>query len=122
VLTSIPSVVARIQSGRVRALAVTSGKRSGALPNVPTIAEAGIPGFDVAPWFGLLAPAGTPPQIVKQINDDVNVLVKTKDVMDAFAVQVAEPLATTPDRFGGLLKKDIEKGAVVVRESGAKVD
>jgi tripartite-type tricarboxylate transporter receptor subunit TctC len=106
----------------VRALAVTSAKRSAALPNVPTIAEAGVPGFDVAPWFGLLAPAGTPPQIVKQINDDVNALLKTKDVMDAFAAQGAEPFATTPDGFGGLLKRDIEKWAVVVRETGAKVD
>jgi len=122
VFTSIPSVVGQIQSGRVRALAVTSGKRSAALPNVPTIAEAGIPGFDVAPWFGLLAPAGTPPQIVKQINDDVNALLKTKDVMDSFAAQGAEPLATMPDGFGGLLKRDIDKWAVVVRDSGAKVD
>ena len=122
VFTSIPSVVGQIQSGRVRALAVTSGKRSAALPNVPTIAEAGIPGFDVAPWFGLLAPAGTPPQIVKQINDNVNALLKTKDVIDSFAAQGAEPLATTPDGFGGLLKRDIDKWAVVVRESGAKVD
>jgi tripartite-type tricarboxylate transporter receptor subunit TctC len=122
VFTSIPSVVAHIQSGGVRALAVTSAKRSPALPNVPTIAEAGLPGFDVAPWFGLLAPAATPPQIVKQINDDVNALLKTKEVMDAFAAQGAEPFATTPDGFGGLLKRDIEKWAVVVKETGAKVD
>jgi tripartite-type tricarboxylate transporter receptor subunit TctC len=63
-----------------------------------------------------------PPQIVKQINDDVNALLKTKDVMDAFAAQGAEPFATTPDGFGGVLKRDIDKWAVVVKESGAKVD
>ena len=70
VFTSVPSVVSHVQGGRVRALAVTSAKRSAALPNVPTLAESGLAGVDVAPWFGLLAPAATPPDIVRQINDD----------------------------------------------------
>ena len=91
VFSSIPSVVAYVQSGRLRALAVTSASRSAALPGVPTIAESGFPGFDVAPWFGLLAPAGTPPEIVKQINDDVGALLKSKETIDAFAAQGAEP-------------------------------
>ena len=122
VFTSIPSVVGHVQGGRVRALGVTSAKRSAALPSVPTIAETVIPGFDVTPWFGLLAPAGTPAQIVRQINEDVNALLKTKDVIDAFAAQGAEPFATTPEAFGSLLKRDIDKWAVVVRDTGAKLD
>ena len=122
VFTSIPSVVAHVQSGRVRALAVTSGRRSNALPNVPTIAESAIPGFEVTPWFGLLAPGATPAEVVKRINDDVAVLLTTKEVMDAFAAQGAEPFSSTPVAFNALLRKDIEKWAVVVKETGAKID
>ena len=122
VFSSIPSVVGHIQSGRVRALGVTSGKRSAALPNVPTIAESGLSGFDVAPWFGLLAPAATPADIVQKINDDIAALLLTKDVIDAFAAQGAEPFASKPAAFGAILRTDIDKWAVVVRESGAKID
>ena len=122
VFTSIPSVISHIQSGRIRALAVTSKKRSAALPDVPTIAESGLAGFAVAPWFGLLAPASTPADVVTRINDDVAALMMTKEVIDAFAAQGAEPFRTTPAEFGALLRGDIERWAVVVRESGAKVD
>ena len=122
VFTSIPSVISHIQSGRIRALAVTSKKRSAALPDVPTIAESGLAGFAVAPWFGLLAPASTPADVVARINDDVAALMMTKEVIDAFAAQGAEPFRTTPAEFGALLRSDIERWAVVVRESGAKVD
>ena len=122
VFTSVPSVVSHLQGGRVRALAVTSAKRPAALPNVPTIAESGLAGFDVAPWFGLLAPASTPADVIRQINDDVGALLKTREVIDAFSAQGAEPFTTTPVAFGALLKSDIEKWAVVVRDSGAKID
>ena len=122
VFTSIPSVVSHVQGGRVRALAVTSAKRSAALPNVPTIGESGLAGFAVSPWFGLLAPAATPADIITRINDDVSALLLTKEVIDAFAAQGAEPFVTTPAAFATLLRNDIEKWAVVVRESGAKVD
>ena len=122
VFTSIPSVISHIQSGRVRALAVTSAKRSAALPDVPTIAESGLAGFAVAPWFGLLAPASTPADVVARINDDVAALMLTKEVIDAFAAQGAEPFRTTPAEYGALLRSDIERWAVVVRETGAKVD
>jgi tripartite-type tricarboxylate transporter receptor subunit TctC len=122
VFTSMPSVVGFVQAGRVRALAVTSAKRSNTLPNLPTIAEAAIPGFDVHPWFGLLARAGTPPAVVKQMNSDIAALIRTKEVADAFAAQGAEPFITTPDEFARILKRDIAKWAVVVKESGAKLD
>ena len=122
VFSSIPSLVSHIQSGRVRGLAVTSNKRSAALPNVPTIAESGLAGFAVAPWFGLLAPASTPPDIVMRINEDVAALLATKEVIDAFSAQGAEPFRTSPAEFGALVRIDIEKWAVVVRDSGAKVD
>jgi tripartite-type tricarboxylate transporter receptor subunit TctC len=122
VFTSIPSVISHIQSGRIRALAVTSAKRSAALPNVPTIEESGMSGFAVSPWFGLLAPAGTPAEIVGRINDDVGALLATKEVIEAFSGQGAEPFRTTPAEFTAIVRSDIDKWAVVVRESGAKVD
>ena len=122
VFSSIPSLVGHIQSGRVRALAVTSSRRSAALPNVPTIAESGLSGFAVAPWFGLLAPTGTPADVIAKISEDVAVLLSTKDVIDAFSAQGAEPFRTTPSEFAAILRSDIDKWAVVVRESGAKVD
>jgi tripartite-type tricarboxylate transporter receptor subunit TctC len=122
VFTSMPSVVGFVQSGRVRALAVTSAKRSATLPSVPTIAEAAIPGFDVHPWFGLLAPARTPAAVVDRLNQDIASSIRTREVADAFAAQGAEPFITTPDAFHRILKRDIDKWAVVVRESGAKLD
>jgi tripartite-type tricarboxylate transporter receptor subunit TctC len=122
VFTSMPSVVGFVQAGRVRALAVTSAKRSATLPNLPTIAEAAIPGFDVHPWFGLLAPARTPAAVVNRMNEDIAALIRTREVADAFAAQGAEPFITTPDAFNRILKRDIDKWAVVVKESGAKLD
>ena len=122
VFTSMPSVIGFVQSGRVRALAVTSSKRSQTLPNLPTIAEAAIPGFDVHPWFGLLARAGTPPAVVRKMNGDIAALIRTKEVADVFAAQGAEPFITSPEEFNRILKRDIDKWAVVVRESGAKLD
>jgi tripartite-type tricarboxylate transporter receptor subunit TctC len=122
VFTSMPSVVGFVQAGRVRALAVTSARRSATLPNLPTIAEAAIPGFDVHPWFGLLAPAHTPAAIVDKTNQDIAASIRTREVADAFAAQGAEPFITTPDAFSKILKRDIDKWAVVVKESGAKLD
>jgi tripartite-type tricarboxylate transporter receptor subunit TctC len=122
VFTSMSSVIGFVQAGRVRALAVTSAKRSNTLPSLPTISEAAIPGFDVHPWFGLLAPARTPAAIVRKMNADIATLIRTREVSDAFAAQGAEPFITTPEAFSQILKRDIEKWAVVVRESGAKLD
>ena len=122
VFTSLPSVIGHIREGAVRPLAVTSAKRAGAAPDVPTIAEFGVPGFDVNPWFGLLAPAGTPPAVVRQINDDVAAALREKDTIERFTGQGAEPLITTPEQFLALLQADVEKWGKVVKASGAKLD
>lgn len=122
VFTSLPSVAQFVKSGKLRALAVTSASRSPAMPDVPTLAESGLAGFDVNPWFGLLAPAGTPAAVVQRINSDVNALLATADVKEKFAASGAEPLATTPERFAEMLRDDLLKWARVVRLSGAKVD
>jgi tripartite-type tricarboxylate transporter receptor subunit TctC len=122
VFTSLPSVIGHIREGAVRPLAVTSARRAGAAPDVPTIAESGVAGFDVSPWFGLLAPAGTPAAIVRQINGDVAAALREKDTIERFTGQGAEPLITTPEQFLALLQADVEKWGRVVKASGAKLD
>jgi tripartite-type tricarboxylate transporter receptor subunit TctC len=120
--TSMPSVIGHIKGGKLRAIAVTSGARSDTLPELPTLAESGLPGFDVYPWFGVFAPAATPAAVVSQLNREINELLASADVRARFAGQGAVPLATTPAEFAALLKQDIEKWAVVVKDSGAKID
>jgi tripartite-type tricarboxylate transporter receptor subunit TctC len=122
VFTSLPSVIGHIREGAVKPIAVTSAKRAAAAPNVPTIAEAGLAGFDVNPWFGLLAPASTPPAIVRQINSDVAAALREKDTVEKFTGQGAVPLITTPEQFLALLQADVEKWGKVVKASGAKLD
>lgn len=120
--TSVASAAQYVKRGQLRALAITSARRSASFPEVPTLAEGGIKGFDVNPWFGLLAPGGTPRELVQRINADVNTLLATAEVRDKFAAVGAEPLATTPERFGDMLRDDLAKWGKVVRDSGAKVD
>jgi tripartite-type tricarboxylate transporter receptor subunit TctC len=86
------------------------------------LAELGYPGFDVNPWFGLFVPAGTPPAIVRQLNADINAVLKQKDTAEKFAVQGAEVLESTPEQFAATLKSDIVKWEKIVRDSGAKID
>jgi tripartite-type tricarboxylate transporter receptor subunit TctC len=119
---SLPSVAGHIRGDKVRALAVTGAKRSAAFPNVPTLGEAGLSGFELSPWFGLLAPAGTPDAVVKKISADVAEALHDKDVLEKFAAAGAEPYVTTPDQFARILLDDIQKWSQVVKTSGAKID
>jgi tripartite-type tricarboxylate transporter receptor subunit TctC len=122
VFTSLPSVAGSLKSGKLRAIAVSSGKRAASFDTIPTIAEAGFKGFDVTPWFGLLAPAGTPANVVARINADVNELLKTKKVVDSFSAQGAEPYLTSPEEFTKVLRADIQKWSKVVKDSGARIE
>lgn len=90
--------------------------------NIPTISEAGFGDFDVNPWFGLMAPAHTPRDVILKINADVNTVLRSKEVIDSFNAQGAEPYITRPEEFAAILKADIEKWAGVVKASGAQVD
>ena len=119
---SMPSVISSVQSGVVRALAVSSGKRVAVAPDVPSIAESGFPDFDVNPWWGILAPAGLDPAIAKKINTDVSEILKTPDMQDMLAKQGATPLISSADAFKSLLARDIEKWRKVVKASGATVN
>ncbi len=119
---SVPSVIQHIQGGTVRALAISSGTRSAAAPDVPTIAEAAVPGFDVNPWWGILAPAGTPPETVRRINSDVGAILATDDMRAFLKTQGADALIRTPEAFRALLVADVAKWAVIVKASGAHID
>ncbi len=119
---SMPSVISSVQSGVVRALAVSSAKRVAAAPDVPSIAESGFADFDVNPWWGILAPAGLDPTISKKINTDVSEILKTPDMQELLARQGATPLIMSANAFKGLLARDIEKWRKVVKTSGATVN
>lgn len=119
---SMPSVISSVQSGVVRALAVSSAKRVAIAPDVPSIAEAGLADFDVNPWWGILAPAGLDPVIAKKIATDVAEILKTPDMIEVLAKQGATPLISSSDAFRDLLARDIEKWRKVVKASGATVN
>lgn len=122
VFSSLPSVAGHIRGNKVRALAITGAKRSPTFPEIPTLTETGLTGFDISPWFGLLGPAGMPEAVVKKINADVNEIVHEKDVQAKFAAEGAEPYTTTPQEFSHVLQADIVKWAKVVKASGAHID
>ncbi len=121
-VSSVPSALSQIKSGKLRALAVTSARRSSSLPEVPTVAESGYKGFDVSTWYGLFMPAGTPKDIVATVNAAVNKLLAMPDVKAAIVAQGAEPEAMTPGQFAALLKTDYEKWRDIVKASGATIE
>jgi tripartite-type tricarboxylate transporter receptor subunit TctC len=111
-----------IESGRVRALAVTSGKRAPSLPNVPTMAEAGVAGYEVVAWQGIFAPAGTPPAIVQRLYTEISGILKQPDVQERLAKLGVDPSGMTPQQFAAFQAAEIAKWAKVVKEAKVKVD
>jgi tripartite-type tricarboxylate transporter receptor subunit TctC len=106
-----------VDSGRLRALAVTGSKRSAALPGVPTVAESGVPGYVAVQWYGLLAPAGTPPAIIARVHDEALKALQTDEVKQKLAADGAEPVGSTPAEFAKLIKDDLEKWTRVARDA-----
>ena len=121
-VSSVPSAMGQIKSGKLRPLAVTSAKRSTSLPDVPTVAEQGFKDFDVSTWYGVFAPAGTPKEIVTAVNAEINKLLATPEMKDAIHAQGAEPQAMTPDQFGTQLKADYQKWRGIVQGSGVTLE
>lgn len=115
--SSIAAALPMVKGQRLNALAVTSAKRLASLPEVPTVAESGIPVFDVTPYYGVLAPAGTPAAVVKALNSEIRRVVQLEDVKAKFAVLGLEATASTPEEFRGLMKAEMTKWARVVKEA-----
>ena len=111
-----------VKSGKVRALGTTGRARSSVMPDVPTIAEAGVPGYEATIWLGLMAPKGTPPAIVSRLNAEIAKIVARPEVKDEWAKQGAAPLSMNPEEFAKYTAGDIEKWARIVKISGAKPD
>jgi tripartite-type tricarboxylate transporter receptor subunit TctC len=119
---AITTMAPNVRAGKLKALGTTGKVRSSVLPEVPTIAEAGVPGYEATIWLGLMAPAGTPAPIVNRLNGEIAKIVGSADIREAWAKQGAVPMVMTPEAFGAYLRQDIEKWAKVVKLSGAKVD
>jgi tripartite-type tricarboxylate transporter receptor subunit TctC len=119
---AITTMAPNAQAGQVRALGTTGTKRSELTPDVPTIAEAGVPDYEATIWLGIMAPAGTPKEVVEKLNSEINKVLARSDVKEAWAKQGAVPMPMTPAEFDKYLREDIEKWANVVKLSGAKVN
>ena len=117
---AITTMASNVAAGQVRALGTTGAKRSALTPDVPTVAEAGVPGYEATIWLGVMAPAGTPKDIVDKLNAGINKVIARPDVKEAWAKQGAVPMAMTPAEFDKYLQSDIEKWANVVKSAGIK--
>lgn len=119
---NLPSSMPHIKSGKLRAIATTGITRSAVLPELPTVAESGIPGFEITAWFGLLAPAKTPPAIIDRLNFEVTKILKLPDIKARFIAQGAEPAPGTPQHLGAFIKEKTAQWAPIVKASGAQID
>ena len=121
-LATISTVITHIRNGRLRPLGVSSAKPSKTLPGIPTIAESGVPGYEMAPWIGVFAPAGTPKNIVDRLNAEVNKALAQPDIVQKLEAQALDPWPSTPQEFDARLKTDFDKYAKLIRMSGAKIE
>ena len=119
---TLPSVMPYVKAGRLRAVAMTTTQRWPGLPEVPTIAESGLPGFEISTWIGLLAPAGTPKDVVGNLHGEMVRILKLPDVRERFESLGMEPVGDTPDQFAQYIRSELAKYAKVVKQSGARVD
>ncbi|MDB5822816.1 MAG: tripartite tricarboxylate transporter substrate binding protein [Herminiimonas sp.] len=119
---AVPTMADFIRTGKVKAIGTTGKTRSTVLPNVPTVSESGVPGYEAVIWLGLMAPKGTPPEIVKRLNDEVTKMASDPKVIEAWAKQGAIPMKMTPAQFSKYVADDITKWAHIVKISGAKAD
>jgi tripartite-type tricarboxylate transporter receptor subunit TctC len=119
---NLASSLSQVKGGRVRALAVTTAKRTPLAPDLPTVAESGLPGFDISTWFGIFVPAGTPKPVVDRLHDEFAKALAAPDVREKMINLGAEPVGNTPEEFAAYVKAEAAKYAKLVKASGAKVD
>ncbi len=117
-----PIALPQVKTGKLLALGTTGEKRMTAAPELPPVAESGLPGYEVSVWYGIVTPAGTPPAVITRLHTEIRKIVQLQDIKDRWAVLGAEPLHGTPDQFAAFIKADIGKWAKVVREANVKLD
>jgi tripartite-type tricarboxylate transporter receptor subunit TctC len=120
--SSMPPALPLINGGKLKALGVTGAKRLAPLPNVPTVAESGVAGYEAVNWYGVLVPAGTPKDIVAKLHTDIVRILKQPDIKERFAGEGGDIVANTPDEFGAFIREEIPKWSKVVKDAGVKVD
>jgi tripartite-type tricarboxylate transporter receptor subunit TctC len=116
------SALPHVKGGRLRALAVTTGKRSAAVPDIPTIAESGVKGYEVSGWYGVLAPAGLNAEALNRLNTEINRAMRQPDVMKRLSAEGVDAVGSTPDEFAARIRREIEKWGAVVQASGATAE
>jgi tripartite-type tricarboxylate transporter receptor subunit TctC len=119
---SMMTALPHVKAGKLRALAVTGAQRSSVVPDLPTVAESGLPGYSAVGWVGVVAPAGTPPAIVAKLHDAIVAALAAPDVREKLISQAAEPVGSSPQGFATFMQAETQKWAHAVRESGAKAD
>lgn len=120
--SSAVAMLPHVKEKKLRAIAMTGSKRSPAIPDVPTVAEAGVPDYEAGSWYGILAPAGTPRPIVERLNREIVAVVKSKDFQSKLNEEAVIPIGGTPEEFAKHIEKELARAAKVIRESGAKFD
>jgi tripartite-type tricarboxylate transporter receptor subunit TctC len=118
---AISTIIGQVNAGKLKALGTSGRTRSPVTPDVPTISEAGVPGYEATIWLGLMAPAATPKPIIEELNSAVNKVINSPDIKENWAKQGAVPMGMTPDQFGKFIRADIQKWAKLVKETGMKV-
>lgn len=121
-IADIASIQPQLKSGRLKVIGVMSKERSTLAPNLPTLAESGIPGYDSSGWFAILAPAGTPAAVVTRLNTDITTVLRLPEIQERFSAAGLEPLTSTPEQLEQLIKTETVKWSRVIKASGAKVD
>ena len=119
---NIPNVMNQLRAGKLKPIAVTGSKRSAMFPDIPTIAETGVPGYEVNVWFGMQLPAGTPPAVVQKLNKDLVKILTEPDVVHRFAELGVEVVAGTPEEFAALIRSEIPKWTKVIKDANIKVE
>ena len=119
---TLPSVLPHVRSGRLRALAVTTTRRTSAVPDIPTVAEAGVTGYEVSQWYGLLAPADTPAPVIERLNAEVAKALKHPDSRSRLQAEGAEPVGSTPQEFGAFFKAEIAKWTQIMQKAGIRAE